>query len=294
MSRRIVCLALLLVSTCGVGEADAQIRRRIRELRAVLSAPPADPAADPAAAQSPDANTPPPPEVAPPRRGGFFARRLQMRRDLVAQQAAEAQPTLAPPAPQPSQAQALARQQQGTSQRLPNLTQRQPRQALRQAGATAVPQLRALSQQEVANMDLAALQTALSNTSGLLSNELNRFSSAASWQGFLNLPSGIVEEGTIDLAALQTALERFEKVASDPKFAQIADLASFSQARSLLTELVSRADVPTDAGLQLIDPASGEGPLANPSGDRVESLPAPAPVRRMNEGEHSILVRSKG
>jgi hypothetical protein len=149
-------------------------------------------------------------------------------------------------------------------------------------------------------MELPALQTALSSTSGELSNELTRFSSSASWQGFLNVPSGIVDEGTIELTALQTLLVRFEKVASDPKFAQIADLQSFSQTRSILTELVNRADVPISAGLasdgpQLIDPTVGAELSADSSGEAVESLPAPAQPLRMNEGEHSILVRtSKG
>lgn len=314
MSRPVICVALLFaIHAFDVGTADAQIARRIRERRAAALIPPVDPNA-PVPAVDPAI----PPAELPPIRGGFLARRLQQRRDLVAQQAAEAQPTPASPALPPQQAggqappfaqqQALAAQQQA-----PAFAPRQAVQALRQASAFAVPAMRALSQSELNSMEVSALQTALSNTSGALANDLNRFSSAASWQGFLNLPEGIVDGTTIDLASLQTTLMRFENVAGNPRYAQIASLPTFHQARSILTELVSRADSSQTQAPQAQAPQFGtaqvethqaEGPrLIDPVGDTElsaeseqleETLPAPAPQPQLprNEGEHSILLRT--
>ena len=271
MSRRVVCLVLLSAAfTLNVREVEAQIVRRILDRRAAAIAPPVDPNA---AAPAASAAAVPPAEL--PLRGGFFARRLQQRRDLVAQQAAEAQPTPASPA---------------LPQRSPQQPPARAFQALRQASAIAAPAMRALTPAEISEMEVPALQTALSNTSGELSNELNRFSSATSWQGFLNLPTGVVDEQTIDLAVLQSSLSRFESVASNPQFGQIAALPSFNQARSLLTELVNRVDVPATDGPQLIDPA-GETQLSAEAEQLEESLPAPQPQLPRNEGEHSILVR---
>jgi hypothetical protein len=277
MSCRFVCLFLLSVFVLlQTNTAEAQRIRRVLERRAALLAPPVDPNA-PAAAQAPATAAATPP-VEPPVRGGFFARRMQQRRDLVAQQAAEAQPTPAVPGQAPPTA--------------PQQARARAFQALRQTSATAAPLMRALSPVEMKGMDVPALQTALSNTGGELGNELNRFTSAASWQGFLNLPSGVVDEGTIDLAALQAALQRFENVSNDPKFAQISALPSFNQTRMLLTELVNRADVPAADGPQLIDP-SGEAELSMDEVQVEETLPAPQPELPRNEGEHSILIQSK-
>jgi hypothetical protein len=257
--------------------AEAQRIRRVLERRAALLAPPVDPNA-PAAAPAPAADAAATPPVEPPVRGGFFARRMQQRRDLVAQQAAEALPTPAAPGQAPP-----ATPQQARARAF---------QALRQTSATAAPLMRALSPIEMKGMDVPTLQTALSNTGGELGNELNRFTSAASWQGFLDLPTGIVDEGTIDLAALQAALQRFDNVSNDPKFAQISELPSFHQTRMLLTELVNRSDVPAADGPQLIDP-SGETDLSMDEIQVEETLPAPQPELPHNEGEHSILVRTK-
>lgn len=283
MSRPFVCLIVLaLCAATNVSECEAQIRQRLRDRRAALLTPPADAAvaAQPAQPGTEPAATPP---AIPPVRGGFLARRLQQRRDLVAQQAAQAQPTPASPTPpQPRMAQ--------QAQRPP---QRQPVQALRQVSALAAPAMRALSPADMTKMDVPTLQSALSDTNGSLSNELNHFTSAASWQKFFNLPEGIVDEGTIDLASLQTALVRFENVAANPKFAQIAALPSFQQSRSLLTELVNRADLPLRDvshdidGPQLLDPASAHGL----STESAESLPAPQSQLPRNNGEHSILVK---
>ena len=295
MSHRFICLVLLfgwaILDAC---KADAQIVQRIRERRAAMAATLADPAAAPAPGDAAAV----PPAVAPaplPLRGGFIARRIQQRRDLVAQQAA-AQPTpaVAPGSPPlPPQHQTAQRPQISGPASLgqpQGLGPRRAMQALQQASALAAPALEMLNQNDMTTMEVPDLQTALSNTSGALGNELTRFSSAASWQEFFTLPGSVVDEGTIDLAALQTALVRFENVAANPKFAQIADLPSFNQARSLLTELVNRVDVPTtEDGPQLIDPA-GHTELSAEAEPANESLPAPQPQPQLprNEGEHSI------
>jgi hypothetical protein len=275
MSPPYLCLVLLTLCalTC-VDDAEAQILQRIRERRAALLAPPVDPA------PAPEGEAPPAAE--PPLRGGFLARRLQMRRDLVAQQEALAQPTPATPAPQ----QAVAAQQAQQTAR------RRPLDALRQASAQLAPALRNITRVELAEMDVPDLQTALANTNGSLGNELSQFTSAASWQEFFQLPAGIVDAGTIDLAALQTLFVRFENVAANPKYAQIAALPSFQQSRTLLAELVNRADPPQAEspaidGPQLIDPASDTQLSAESS----ETLPAPEPRLPRNSGEHSILLR---
>ena len=313
MSHRFIYLLLLfgwaMLDAC---EADAQIVQRIRERRAAMAAAAlADPnaAAAPAPADATAAAVPPAVAPAPlPLRGGFIARRIQQRRDLVAQQAA-AQPTpaVAPGSPPlPPQHQTAQRPQISGPASLgqpQGLGPRRAMQALQQASALAAPALEMLNQNDMTAMEVPDLQTALSNTSGALGNELTRFSSAASWQEFFTLPGSVVDEGTIDLAALQTALVRFENVAANPKFAQIADLPSFNQARSLLTELVNRVDEPTVdessieglavEGPQLIDPA-GNTELSAEAEPANESLPAPQPQPRLprNEGEHSILVRT--
>lgn len=272
MSRVFLCLVVpTLCATVMVSDCEAQIMQRIRERRAALLGPPADPAAADAEAAS---------TAEPPVRTGFLARRLQMRRDLVAQQAeAEATPTPASPAPQPSVA----------SQQAQRTTQRRPLDMLRQASAQFAPELRALTPGQVAALEVPALQAALADTSASLDNELNQLTTAASWREFLQLPPGIVDAGTVDLAALQTLFVRFENVAANPKYTQIASLPSFQQSRTLLAELVDRVDPPHEpssmtGGPHLIDPTAGTG--------GAESLPAPAPQLPRNEGEHSILLRT--
>src|SRR5262249_52121729 len=157
-------------------ECEAQIRARVRNRIAATLAPPVSPAAAPAGQAAPG-TTPP----APLLRGGFIARRLQMRRDLVAQQAAQAQPTPASPAPQQR---SLNQQAQRTAQQAQRTTQRRPLDALRQASAQLAPALQMITQGQMSQMDLPQLQSALSDTNGNLANELNQFSSAASWQRF--------------------------------------------------------------------------------------------------------------
>jgi hypothetical protein len=284
MPRRLICLILLtLLPTLETNDCFGQIIGRIRERRAALLAPPADPAAAPPA----EAGSP---AVAPlPLRGGFIARRLQQRRELVAQQAAAA-PT---PASPPSTAQQQVTRRQPTPPATPQGPTR-AMQALRQASAMAAPAIRKLSQGDMAAMDLTMLQTALSNTNGSLNNELGRLSSSASWQQYFTLPGSIVDEGTVDLADLQTALGRFESVAANPNYSQIAELPSFEQTRNLLAELVNRVEPSTSAyspgGPQLVDP-SNAARLSAETEQAAESLPAPQLPRA--KGEHSILVRKR-
>jgi hypothetical protein len=286
MPRRLICLILLTLFV-GVEARDcsAQIVGRIRQRRAALLAPPVDPAvAPPAEAGSP--------AVAPlPLRGGFIARRLQQRRELVAQQAGAA-PTPATPLP-------TAQRQVANRQPTPPTTPQGPTRAmqtLRQASAIAAPAIQRLSQGDMSAMDLTTLQTALSNTNGSLNNELSRLSSAASWQQYFTLPGSIVDEGTVDLADLQRSLGRFESVAANPNYSQIAELPSFAQAKGLLAELVNRAEPPSSEysldGPQLVDP-SNAAKLAAETEPAAEALPAPQPQLPRARGEHSILVRKR-
>jgi hypothetical protein len=287
MPRRLICLILLtLLTILETNDCFGQIIGRIRERRAALLAPPADPAATPGAA------TPAAEAASPlPLRGGFIARRLQQRRELVAQQAAAA-PT---PASPPATAQQQIARRQPTPPAAPHGPTR-AMQALRQASALAAPAIRKFSQGDMAAMDLTTLQTALSNTNGSLNNELSRLSSAASWQQYFTLPGSIVDEGTVDLADLQKALGRFESVAANPNYSQIAELPSFEQAKSLLGELVNRAEPPSSEysldGPQLVDP-SNAARLSAETGQAAEALPVPQPQLPRARGEHSILVRKR-
>jgi hypothetical protein len=287
MPRRLICLILLTLFV-GVEARDcsAQIVGRIRQRRAALLAPPADPAAAPgAAAPAAEAASP------LPLRGGFIARRLQQRRELVAQQAGAA-PTPATPLPT---AQRQVANRQPTPPAMPQGPTR-AMQTLRQASALAAPAIQRLSQGEMSAMDLTTLQTALSNTNGSLNNELGRLSSAASWQQYFTLPGSIVDEGTVDLADLHKALGRFESVAANPNYSQIAELPSFEQAKSLLGELVNRAEPPSSEysldGPQLVDP-SNAAKLSAETEQAAEALPAPQPQLPRARGEHSILVRKR-
>ena len=282
MSRPVVCLVLLTIfATMTPCECEAQILRRIRERRAALLAPPAEPS--PAATDADEAAAD---AAAPPVRGGFLARRLQLRRDLVAQQEALESPTPASPAAQ-------------SQQRATQARQRQPFETMRQASAAEAPMIRALTEDDISRMEVPELQQALADTNAALTNELNQFTSAASWQRYFDLPSGVVEHGTVDLTALQTLLQRHERVSENPNYSQIASLPGFQQSHSLLAALADRAEPPriessaTSVGPQLINPTGATEVQA----EAVEALPAPepqsaAPQRPRAEGEHSILKRN--
>jgi hypothetical protein len=290
MPRRLICLILLSLSTVvETSDASAQIVGRIRQRRAALLAPPVDPAA---AGAAPNAASPAAEAASPlPLRGGLIARRIQQRRELVAQEAAAA-PT--PASPPPTAQQQVARRQPTPPATPPGPSRAM--QALRQASALAAPATQKFTQGEMSAMDLTTLQTALSNTNGSLNNELGRLSSATSWQQYFTLPGSIVDEGTVDLADLQKALGRFESVAANPNYSQIAELPSFEQARNLLAELVNRADMPTSEssadGPQLLDP-SNTTKLSAETEQAAEVLPAPQPQLPRAKGEHSILVRKR-
>jgi hypothetical protein len=208
----------------------------------------------------------------------MLALRLQQRLDLVAQQ--EKQPTPAAPAPAKTQTAAKAGSGlQGTT---------------RQVTALREPVARMLSPGEIASLDTLGLQNALEETQGQLLYELSRFSSAASWQGFLTLPSDMLQDGSMDEATIQTALSRYDRIAANRNFAQIAALASFNQSRALLTELATRTSGP------LLTSAKGDPAVKMATAEEAvtqtpETLPAPqAPERPLlSKGERSILVRSR-
>jgi hypothetical protein len=170
----------------------------------------------------------------------------------------------------------------------------EPTLALKQATALTEPRPPRLTASELAVMDTAALQTALSNFHAELSNELARFSSAASWQTYLALPSGLVNEAAIDPAELRSALDRFDTISQASQYAQITRLESFAQAQGILRELSSRIIgpqliAPHGAALPAVPgPSEGNSPLAE------EPLPAPRdlPEPKGADGERSILKTS--
>ncbi|QEG35059.1 hypothetical protein [Bythopirellula goksoeyrii] len=272
MSRRFACILLLLFShTLLVSQVEGQIIRRLRERRAAALAPEATPG-DPAAAPI-------------PRLRGLLARRLRAQEDLVAQE--DKQPT--PASPDAKEAGAPAR----------DLASRRAASGLRQATATRAPLIPNFSIADLAALDMDGLQTALANVDGALQNELNQFSSAESWQGFLELPPEVVDEQAVDPDALEVSLDRFNRVAKNPAFSQISSLASFAQTRGILAELANRTVGPKlGNAAETSDAPAGPGP-SDITESTAEQLPPPKPQApparpgRVNDGERSILVRSE-
>ena len=174
----------------------------------------------------------------------------------------------------------------------------------------------------MANLGNDDLRTALAEGDGALQNDLTRFSSAKSWQGFLGLSDTALDEQSLDPAVIQKTLERFERVANNPAYQQISSLDSFAQTRGLLAELANRSEGPR-LGSPSSDPAvqspADEQPAADASPEKSvqspesstgpEQLPAPqsppattesakpapaaAQPARANTGERSILVRNQ-
>lgn len=272
MSRRIASvLVLLCAQSLLVSQVEGQIIRRLRERRAAAQAT-AVASGNPAAAPL-------------PRLRGLLARRLQAQQDLVAQE--DKQPT--PASPDEQKPEPLAR----------NQAARRPASRLRQATATRSPAIPNFSIADLAALDMNGLQSALANVDGALKNELNQFSSAESWQGFLELPPEVVDEQTVDPDALEVSLDRFNRVAKNPAFSQISNLSSFVQTRGILAELANRTVGPK-LGNAAVSTAATEGSkLSGEAESTAEQLPAPQPesppvrTARANEGEHSILVDSE-
>ena len=273
MSRFMIFVLLLLtLQTVQTPQAEGQIIRRLRERRAAVQA---------AAAAAPGEEAAAP---VPPLRG-LLARRLLARQDLVAQK--ESQPT---PASPNTDKPATPRNQ---------LAARRAASELKQASAMQAPKTPNFSVSELANLDINKLQNALADVEGALQNDLNRFSSANSWQGFLSLPDQVLEEASASPAVLETSLDRFNRVASNPEFSQISTLASFEQARGILAELANRTVGPKLGNAAEASVATKSSPSSSNAESTAEQLPAPQPksppVRpaRSNERERSIVVRSE-
>ncbi len=269
MSYRMLCLFCLLVAQ-GImcASSEGQIVRRLRDRRAAMSAPQSAPGATVAPGYGPL-----------PQLRGLVARRLQQRRDIVPQQ--EVQPTPTPAAGQTQQASQGIAGKQSTS-------------PLKQTSASQELTLAALTPEVISAYDVTQLKNALSNANGVLANDLSRFSSSESWQGFLAIPTGVVETELLDELALQTIADRYRRVAADPKYKQIAALASFEQTQTLLSELVNKSSGP------LLGPPSGSDLLAQETAvaekaNSPEALPTPTVSAKplQNSGERSILVHSR-
>lgn len=131
--------------------------------------------------------------------------------------------------------------------------------------------------------DLAALTdsdllNAVLQLSGQLDADLNRFTSAASWQRYFRLPddalpppqNGRVTLGARSLAATQA---KFDSVAANPNFAQIFSLPSFAATRMALTETNRRF-----GGAAAIAPPANPLPPQESKSFDGEELPAPPPT----------------
>ncbi len=266
---RLCVLFLLTIEALIATQAEGQIIRRLRERRAAALA-----TAEPGA------------PVAPlPRLRGLLARRLQAQEDLVAQE--DSKPTPASP-----------------DQRTPenpqqNLVAGRAASALKQVTAFQNPQIPNFSLAELAELDINGLQSALENVDGALQNELNRFSSAESWQGFLDLPPEVLDDEAVDIEALEVSLDRFNRVAANPAFSQISGLASFVQTRGILAELANRTMGPQLNTQTETSVSSEASQVSAQIASTAENLPAPQPESeparpvRENKGERSILVRTE-
>lgn len=273
MSRHFSCIFVLLITQfLLVSQVEGQIIRRLRERRAAVQ----DPSADPLAPAAPL-----------PRLRGLLARRLQAQQDLVAQE--DSEPTPASP------------NQKKPVTPAENLSSRRPASRLKQVTAEQTPAIPRFSLSDLAALDRDGLQSALANVDGALQNDLNRFSSAESWQGFLGLPADVVGEQSVDPEALEASLDRFNRVAANPRFSQISSLSSFVQTRGILAELANRTVGPklgspteTTASFETTNPSNSDSDDAVQNAP--EQLPAPLEVSapaHTNKGERSILLRSE-
>jgi hypothetical protein len=136
-------------------------------------------------------------------------------------------------------------------------------------------ELRAMADNELLN---AVLQL-----SARLDADLNRFTSAASWQRYFRLPDDafpapVDGRVTLGLRSIERLSEDFDAVAANPNYAQIFSLPSFAATRMALAETTRRF------GSTPATPATNDLPLAadvparphpGPLPDAVESIDAP-------------------
>jgi len=110
-----------------------------------------------------------------------------------------------------------------------------------------------LSAQELKVMDDASFWQFLRSTADRLHERLGRFDTGASWQSYLRLPDELLINSSSGpherRNAVAELLERFRYVATEPRYERIAKLSAFTAMQAILTELVSRLDAPSAAGV---------------------------------------------
>ena len=161
------------------------------------------------------------------------------------------------------------------------------------------------SDDDLADLDYAALVSKLRDLSRALQDSLLRFEDPAGWQGYLEIPDDALgtpgtEDVAVQIEVLEGKLEKYDRVASGGRFARIAAMPSFVATHEALRLVVASA---TQEGPVLAVPFSTDteepegsedwsrdpGPVTESSD--VEALPTPAPVPEPRAGERSILKR---
>jgi len=122
---------------------------------------------------------------------------------------------------------------------------RSARRVVRLAGFGAVH----TALREFTTPPLARQGNLLSYNWSVLNEDLRRFRTGGNWQDYLKLPQQVVGSGTgdVDLAALEKALQRYDKVGGDPKYRTISRLESFQATHASLTTFVELFQEPQDA-----------------------------------------------
>ncbi len=160
------------------------------------------------------------------------------------------------------------------------------------AVAPGAAPIQPLTVDELAALDEVALFAELRGASAALDGRLSRLSTGDGWRRHLGIdPALLGERGNlpevIHVDKLQPMLVRFDKVASNPKYAKIANFPSFGATRLALAEVIRRFDGSDDPE----SPATDENINANVEETPIENLPALKPEPDTASGERSILKR---
>lgn len=167
-------------------------------------------------------------------------------------------------------------------------------------------------------MDDNELVRALGELSAQFHVDVERFTTAETWQRYLGLPEDAVvrstarNETTLDLPSLAETLARFDSVVANPEYVQISGLASFAATHAALAEVVRRfgrdasvvgaaARSEMSVEMQRLHEAPGaaedfEGEVAGAGEAKPveEELPPPTPSPSLvapQNGERSVLSR---
>jgi hypothetical protein len=96
---------------------------------------------------------------------------------------------------------------------------------------------------DLAGMSDEQLDQALRAIAQSLHNRLSRFDTGDTWQRYLRLPEEVAApsiQPDARTTAIATLLERFRKVAADPRYSMIAQLPAFTAMEAALNEALSR------------------------------------------------------